>query len=145
MLRAGALTTVMLASLRLILPVLLPSWRFFKTVEPSPRVEWALVGADWQALCAVPDQVTPLQMVARLFWNAARNDALFMVSCAERIEEEPTAHSIAEITQRVRDAIALSAERGPSAQFRLVFVSRKGARITREVLFVSDPFPAVAE
>jgi hypothetical protein len=146
MLMAGPLTLFMLKTLSLILPVLLPSWRFFQTIEPSPRVQWALLskgGGDWQELRPRPMSVTALQMLVRLFWNAPRNDALFVVSCAERITENPTAHSINEITRRILEDLKHGAEgkTASAAQFRLVFISRDDTGICQDILFQSDPFP----
>lgn len=138
----------MLKTLSLILPVLLPSWRFFQTIEPSPRVQWTALSkggvalGDWQEFRPRPTEVSALQMIARLFWNASRNDALFVVSCAERIAENPTAHSINEIKRR----ILYDLKQGPidsavrSAQFRLVFIFRDETGITQDILFQSEPF-----
>lgn len=152
----------MLKSLALILPVLIPSWRFFKAIEPSPRVEWALrpkgdsaagdnaagdnAAVVWHPFRPRPLKVTPLQMVTRLFWNPDWNDALFVVSCAERILQEPTDHSITEITRRIQQDIAqmpmdVSAD---LLQFRLVFVHREGTDLVREIVFLSDLVPAGA-
>ncbi|MGB5871897.1 MAG: hypothetical protein WBH04_17040 [Albidovulum sp.] len=91
-------------------------------------------------------KVTPLQMVTRLFWNPDWNDALFVVSCAERILQEPTDHSITEITRRIQQDIAqmpmdVSAD---LLQFRLVFVHREGTDLVREIVFLSDLVPAGA-
>ncbi len=132
-------------TLSLILPVLLPSWRFFKTVEPSPRVQWAFVAQrgmaqNWHEYRPRPHRIALWRVFIRLFYNAARNDALFVVSCAERIEESPTDHSIAEITRRIRVDILATEHRCNQAQFRLVFVSCGETEITQEVLFVSAPF-----
>ena len=33
----------MLHGLKLLLPALIPSWRFFDTIAPSPRIEYALL------------------------------------------------------------------------------------------------------
>jgi hypothetical protein len=149
MLMAGPLTLFMLRTLSLILPVLLPSWRFFQTIEPSPRVQWALLSkggaavGDWQELRPRPMSVTARQMLVRLFWNAPRNDALFVVSCAERITENPTAHSINEITRRILEDLTHGAEGNAAsvAQFRLIFISRDDTGICQDILFQSDPFP----
>ena len=86
-------------TLSFVLPVLMPSWRFFKTIEPSPRVEFAIIGEDgkiegWCDAFPRPATLSPCQITRRLFWNPAWNDALFMVSCAERIAEQPTYYSI---------------------------------------------------
>lgn len=136
----------------LILPVLIPSWRFFKTIEPSPRVQWALVPAadngarEWHEFRPRPLHITPFEMMWRLFWNPARNDALFVVSCAERIAEHPTRHSIDEINRRILSEVAHSQTdlMGRLLQFRLVFVSRTDAGISEEIVYVSDPIAALA-
>ena len=130
-------------TLSLILPVLVPSWRFFRTIEPSPRVQWAEVGGDgpaqWQEFRPRPARVSLWQMLGRLFYNAPWNEALFLVSCAERIAAAPTAHSIREIEHRLSASLA---PRSPGAelQFRLIFVHRRGVEIVEEVLYRSAPF-----
>lgn len=140
----------MLKTLHLILPVLVPSWRFFKSVEPSPRVQWASQPPGdetppiWQDFRPRPPHVTALQMLGRLVWNAAWNDQLFVVSCAERIALNPTDHSIKQIKQRLFDDLSLVACDAPDQliRFQLVFVQRSDAGPISEVLFVSDAFPA---
>ena len=67
----------------LLLPALIPSWRFFQTIEPSPRIEYRTDGGAWRLANPVPRRVGPWRMLTRLFWNPARNDALYMTSCAE--------------------------------------------------------------
>jgi len=77
-------------------------------------------------------------MVKRLFWNPDWNESLFLVSCAERLMEAPTAHSTREILMRI-----LSDGPGEAAthvQFRLVFVRREGAELIREVTYISPVF-----
>ena len=139
-------------SIPLILPVLIPSWRFFKSIEPSPRVQWAFTqtGGDaatnWQEFRPRPAYLSPLQMLRRLFWNPVWNESLFLVSCAERIQVEPTEHSINEIRRRVAQEItqvqikSADENKTPTFQFRLVFVHRDGAQISKEIVFLSEPF-----
>jgi len=134
-------------TLSLVLPVLIPSWRFFKAIEPSPRVQWALLadgeGTDavWHEFRPRPQAVTLWAMVARLFWNPLWNDTLFVVSCAERIAEQPTAHSIAEIEHRILHEIhGMQPTAVGYVQFRLVFVHRDADDLAQEVVFRSDPF-----
>jgi hypothetical protein len=130
----------MLQILSYILPVLLPSWRFFERVEASPRVEYRLEGqGGWQLFQPRPPRVTLAQMPTRLVWNPQGNDALFVTSCAERIAEHPTDHSIAEIGNRIAAMLAIEG-RGGRAQFRLVFVARKDGQMIRDVVFVSELF-----
>ena len=123
--------------LLLVLPILLPAWRFFKTVEASPRIEWS-AGQGWQPLFPPPARVNLWQILARLFWNPQRNDALFMVSCAERRDDTPTDHSVAEIRARVR---RVAGGTGAPLQFRVIFVWDQDASPEHEVAFLSDPFP----
>lgn len=142
----------MLKTLSLILPVLIPSWRFFKSIEPSPRVEWAVFSDSsaapvvWREFRPRPSMVSPLQMGLRLFWNPDRNEDLFVISCAERIQQQPTAHSIDEITRRIRFDIAQMCMETPDRlfRFRLVFVHRAETGRVQEVVFLSDPVPASA-
>lgn len=143
----------MLKTIALILPVLFPSWRFFETVKPSPRVQWAMLkrgctaSPDWQEFRPRPAQVTLLQMLSRLFWNPAWNDALFVVSCAERIGQDPTDHSIREIQRRILyDTRRLHIDAPDMLlQFRLVFVHRAGTDLVQDVVFLSDPIPSGAQ
>ncbi|MDF3413829.1 MULTISPECIES: hypothetical protein [unclassified Sulfitobacter] len=141
----------MLKTISLILPVLIPSWRFFKAVEPSPRVEWAIVPRDaegasnWTPYQPRPQAVSLGEMFRRLLWNPAWNDALFVVSCAERIALgiEPTSHSVNEIQRRIlRDinGLDLGVDEG-LMQFRLVFVYRDDTGFVQDVVFVSEPVP----
>ena len=85
-------------------------------------------------------------MVVRLFWNVKRNDTLFVISCAERIHEQPTPHSIAEIKQRVRAEIKESQinDVGRFFRFRLVLVRREQMEMLKDIVFVSEIFPIPA-
>jgi len=128
--------------LHLILPALIPSWRFFKSVQPSPRIEWAVLDGDlapgpWLALNARPDALSPLTFLKRLFWNPAWNDALFMVSCAERLIAQPTDHSVAEIQARVR---TVAKDPNQTLQFRVLFVDRVEGVMRSDIAFISAPF-----
>ncbi len=139
-------------TLSLLLPVLFPSWRFFKEIAPSPRVQWTLLSkgdeapAAWQEFRPRPLTITPLRMAFRLLWNPGWNDTLFVVSCAERIYQQPTAHSVTEIMQRIQSDIEILGvdTGGRLLQFRLVFVHREGAALEEQVVFISDPFLAKA-
>ena len=127
-------------TLLLVLPVLVPSWRFFKTIEPSPRIEWRFAEESaWRTLRPLPQRLSPWQMAARLFYNPVWNEGLFLVSCAERIQEVPTPHSITTIQRAIRqDITAETAAR--EVVFRIRLIARQGEEMVEEVLFVSDPF-----
>ncbi|WP_198670532.1 hypothetical protein [Oceanicella sp. SM1341] len=138
----------MLHVLGLLAPALMPSWRFFREVAPSPRIEYALVSgpaempARWTEARPRPARLRPLAMLGRLFWNPGWNETLFLVSCAERMAERPTAHSTEEIRKRL--ARGLAEGEGVTEgllRFRLVFVEHRGGRLRRHVIHVSGPLP----
>lgn len=136
-------------TLSLILPVMIPSWRFFSAVQPSPRVQFARLTTqdadptDWQTFRPRPPHVSVGTMLGRLVWNPDWNDTLFVVSCAERIQQTPTPHSIDQIQQQICWDIAQTPtdQTKKWARFRLVFVHRNAGGLSKDVVFLSDPFP----
>lgn len=138
----------MLRPLALLLPALIPSWRFFDVIAPSPRIEFATLAspdsaAVWQAFRPRPARVALSTMLVRLFWNPRWNESLFLVSCAERLVDQPTQHSQDEIFQRIasdlRDRLEGGPEAAPWLTFRLVFLQRQGVRIVGEERFRAAP------
>ncbi|MDR6625493.1 hypothetical protein [Caulobacter segnis] len=132
--------------LQLLLPALIPSWNFFDVIAPSPRVEYALTAsADarpeaWREFRPRPERLSPGTMAARMLWNPRWNESLFLVSCAERLIDHPTAHGEDEIFRRIAADLARSGEALDGwLAFRLVFVAREDEVITREVLFEAAP------
>ncbi len=134
----------MLHSLKLLLPVLIPSWRFFDAITPSPRIEFALLNtaqdapSEWQEFRPRPAQLRINTMLARMVHNPQWNASLFLVSCAERLMQNPTQHSLEEIRKRIEADVHTTT---PYIQFRLVFVSRNGAELHKEITFLSQIFP----
>ncbi|GAA6208790.1 hypothetical protein NBRC116601_20830 [Cognatishimia sp. WU-CL00825] len=124
----------------LLLPALFPSWRFFKTVGPSPRIEYRVikggVETNWQASHPIPTTISPTQMVKRLFWNPQRNTQLYMVALAERLVSGVKDHSEQELTRLVAEP--LQPLQG-MLQFRLLFLVPEGDKIAGHVLFESTP------
>ncbi len=129
--------------LGLLLPALIPSWNFFDVIAPSPRIEYALAPSSavpqegWVEFRPRPQRVSALALLRRLLWNPRWNETLFLVSCAERLINAPTDHSQNEIFSRLAAGLGQAQEGWLS--FRLVFVSREGRAIQREVLFQSAP------
>ena len=142
----------MLQTLKLILPAIIPSWRFFDTIAPSPRIEFALLetlqGSEstipWREFRPRPQSLSISNMLGRMFWNPRWNESLFLVSCAERIMENPTEHSIQEILNRIKNDLQKDSSVytiiTPYLQFRLVFISRQGLEIQREISYISQVF-----
>lgn len=130
----------MLRLISLLLPALIPSWRFFKTVAPSPRIEYRLISngatGPWREDRPRPASLSAGQILKRMFWNPDWNEQLFLVSCSERLIEIPTDHSLNEINTRVARLLPPGPE---LLQFRLVFLSREGATIVKLVEYESTP------
>lgn len=138
----------MLQALKLMLPALIPSWNFFDVIAPSPRIEYALLTSPtdasgvWREFRPRPDRLSLPAMLGRLFWNPRWNETLFLVSCAERLVEQLTAHGEDEIFRRIAADLAHRSDGAalpPWLGFRLVFLSRAGDAIRREVLFQPAP------
>ena len=132
----------MLRSLPLLVPALIPSWRFFDIITASPRIEVARMAsatdapAQWQEFRPRPPRLSPSTILRRLFWNPVWNETLFLVSCAERLLDTPTRHSVDEIATR----IIASLGPGPGFfRFRVVLVGREGGAPTSEIAYVSPP------
>lgn len=142
--------------LKLLMPVLFPSWRFFDVIAPAPRIEVAFVS---DPAVTVPDETGPwracrptrrrmglVDHVASFFWNARWNETLYLATCAERLMQDPSEHSSREIRRRLRADLVRETpdENRPSYfRFRLVFVSREDAELRRDVAYVSPAYPTV--
>ncbi|MEP6017917.1 MAG: hypothetical protein ABJ251_05455 [Paracoccaceae bacterium] len=129
-------------TIELFLPALIPSWRFFKSVEASPRIEYRILQgsshSEWTSSFERPVSLTPLQFAQRLLWNSDWNNHLFMVSCAERLTEHVTQHSIDELNTRISRRIN-DADLSGLLQFRLLFLSRHGHQLVKEIEYESQP------
>lgn len=136
----------MLRTLNLLLPVLIPSWKFFDVIGASPRIEYAVsqspdeTPGEWLEFRRRPDHVPFRATIGRLFWNGWWNETMFIVSCAERLLDEPTAHSQNEIFRRIAADLADYLEwKGGWLRFRISLLSEEDGAIVREIAFVSDP------
>lgn len=138
----------MLAIIQLLLPALLPSWRFFDVIAPSPRIQFALLQSKtetptyWREFRPRPAQVSIIKFIIRLFWNPTRNENLFLVSCAERIIEHPTRHSEDEIFNRLvsdfrANALDVRVSELSYVKFRLLLVRREEGGLQQDVIFNS--------
>jgi len=133
----------------LLLPALIPSWRFFDTVKPSPRIEYILLtdgqgeadeGAqDWQELYPKPDSISVGQLIRRMVWNPRWNEALFLVSLAERMSAEPSDFVEQELTARVLSGLKAkgASDQHPFMQYRVAFVLRVDGALEKHVTYQS--------
>jgi hypothetical protein len=117
-------------------------------IAPSPRVEFALAGSPdqvpehWREFRPRPTDLPVSTMLRRLLWNPRWNESLFVVSCAERLMDQPTDHSRDEIFKRIAADLARLPQgdaAGDWLSFRLVFVSREDETVSREELYRSEP------
>jgi hypothetical protein len=97
---------------RYLLPALIPSWRFFDYIAPSPRIEFAVIAAvddpamRWREFRPRPAHLPVAAMLRRLLWNPLWNESLFMVSCAEKLLDKPSTRRETELLTRIAAAIA---------------------------------------
>lgn len=139
---------------RLFLPAIVPSWRFFDVITASPRVDYALLTAPdgpaerWQEFRPRPAILNPGTMLRRLLWNAQWNENLFLVSLAERlmnaVTAEAAAHSQRELLLRVARHLDRHTGCDPRVylQIRLRLVSRAGPTaelVTSQIVYLSNP------
>lgn len=98
---------------------------------------------QWTEFRPRPQSLSAVQMITRMVYNPARNEALFIASCAERLIKDETeygTHSTNEIVARIEQDISkgLIVKNGRYLQFRLAFISRDKEQIVKHVLYVSD-------
>ncbi|MFT3931935.1 MAG: hypothetical protein QM709_16735 [Spongiibacteraceae bacterium] len=128
--------------LKLMLPALIPSWRFFDEIAPSPRIEFSLLktqqgdSSQWSEFRPRPQHLSGASMLKRLFWNPHWNETLFLVSCSERLLESGVPYYIHEIFKRITSDLPQDTAE-PYVKFRLVFVHREGNALQKQVMFVS--------
>ncbi len=143
--------------LRLLLPAIVPSWRFFDAVTASPRIDYVLLpspdveGEDWREFRPRAAVLTPGRMMRRLVWNPEWNENLYLVSLAERLMSRTTAatevHSERELLLRVarhldRHGLGQGVGQGGAwLRIRLRFVSRTAEddRVAARIVYVSAP------
>lgn len=141
----------MVRTLALLLPALIPSWRFFAKVVSSPRVEYTLLGTgqeaspEWREFRPRPAHLPLHVMLRRLAWNPRWNESLFLVSCCERFLDRGAQRNIDEILSRIADDLrrtgSLGAAPARSIQMRIVLLSRDGNRILRDEVYRSPVRP----
>ena len=98
---------------------------------------------NWVEFQPRPAKLSIWDMIKRMVYNPARNEALFIASCAERLikdEQEYGVHSTNEIFARIESDIAneLIKREGQYIQFRLAFIARQGDALEKHILFLSQ-------
>lgn len=118
----------------LVLPTIFPSWRFFKEVEASPRLQVRVGAGPWMPAVPRLARLGFWRALGRLFWNRDWNEYLFLVSCAERLIVEPTQHSVDEILVRLTRRHCCGAEH---LCFRIQLAVREAGQITLHPVYES--------
>ncbi|MDA0772851.1 MAG: hypothetical protein O3C63_07905 [Cyanobacteria bacterium] len=138
---------MVLTTLKLLIPVFIPSWQFFNKIAPSPRIEFSLMATveeqscQWQEFCLRPKQLSITSILKSIFYNPRWNESLFITTCAERLITNPTEQASQEIIQRIKSDLEqrqVDLSKTPYLQFRLVFVSRQGSELQEDILYISE-------
>jgi len=140
---------IILKTLKLLIPALVPSWNFFDIITASPRIQYILMGAnkeqltDWQEFRPRPKHLSLMQMIRRMLWNANWNETMFAVGCAERLMSNPTKHSEEQIMKRIildleNHQTVKELESILYVQFRLVYIERRYEILDEEVTYYSQ-------
>lgn len=136
--------------LKLILPVLFPSWRFFSSIGPSPRIEVGFVAGknaeplSWLSFRTLPEKVGLVSGLLRLFHNPQWNEHLYINTCAEHLFENHSEFYELEIARRLLVAInsgelVITDEAGYFV-FRIRALEFDAGQLRDDVVFVSPPF-----
>ena len=97
--------------IKLVLPIVFPSWRFFSSIGPSPRIDLAFFKNEgespeiWIPFRPIPLQITIGQHLTRLFHSPKWNERMYINSCAERLFEGGDSFYLTEISKRLLIAI----------------------------------------
>ncbi|AQT59298.1 hypothetical protein [Cellvibrio sp. PSBB023] len=136
--------------LKLLLPILFPSWRFFSSIGPSPRIDVAFVTEKnaepqtWLPFRPLPETVGFAAGVRRLFHNPAWNEQLYINTCAEHLFEEPSDFYAQEIGVRLVAAASnkeiIVDDTSRYLVFRIRTIEFDAGQVSDEVVFISQPF-----
>ncbi|WP_169568945.1 hypothetical protein [Sneathiella limimaris] len=134
-------------TLGLLVPAIVPSWRFFDTIAPSPRIQVQLLSErdqniiedGWQDFRPRPKHLPVWKMGLRMFWNYRWNESLFLVSCSECLTQFPTDHSENEIKRHIREDF-WDQENFSYACFSLLLIAREGGDLHQVRVYISEPF-----
>jgi hypothetical protein len=135
--------------LKLILPVIFPSWRFFSSIGPSPRIHYAFLQnendepQEWREFRPHPLKVSFWEGICRLFHNPHWNETLYINTCAERLFEGYSEMREQEIMKRILAAVSAKTIIGDSQSnyltYKISAVIREDQVITQPVTFVAKP------
>lgn len=143
------MTTKVSLMLNLVLPVIFPSWRFFSSIGPSPRIHYAFLEdensepQEWIEFRPIPQRIRFLSRLRNLFYNPEWNEKLYMNTCAERLFEAYSPMRDQEIMARLIAAYnsgeIASANEVSYITYRISALMREGNEVIQQVTFTSQP------
>ncbi len=130
--------------MRLILPILFPSWRFFNSIGPSPRNMLQFDAGPWFEYAPKPLQLGLLERLRRLIYNPLGNRVLFVQSCAVRLFDGHDSRAEENIFLILTQAIRLGSLVPPSPQASLRWCVEQlewdcQGKITASPIYTSQP------
>ncbi len=142
--------------IKLLLPILFPSWRFFSSIGPSPRIDLGFVDGEerlpdsWVLFRPIPQQISKTEQFICFFHNPAWNEFLYINTCAENLFEAKGDYYPEEISRRLLNAVARGEIPVPEGarflRFRIRAIYSEDApadqigQLRDEVFFVSSPY-----
>lgn len=136
--------------LKLLLPILFPSWRFFSSIGPSPRIEVGFAADKnsephaWFPFRPLAKKIDFTLGLQQLFHNPLWNERLYINTCAEHLFENYSEFYEREIGQRLVGAV-LNKEIAVDGKlqylvFRIRALEVEGGQVCDDVIFVSKYF-----
>lgn len=136
--------------LKLLLPILFPSWRFFSGIGPSPRFDIGFFRQgdvdpqDWIDMNQLPEKIGFKQGLLRLFHNPVWNDRLYINTCAEHLFEVNSEFREQEIAGRLLHLYQVYGfqlpEDADSFCYRIRVIESEDVAPTERVMFFSRGF-----
>lgn len=150
--------------IKLLLPILFPSWRFFSNIGASPRVEFGFAAemdqqpTEWMPFRPLPAKVGFWCGLGRLLHNPQWNERLYVNTCAEHLFDSPSVFYEQEIGRRLLAAIAVGEYVAPQDAHFMIYRIRAVFRdeefrdreennsgvIRDEVAFIAQPLALTA-
>jgi len=133
----------MLRGLSLLVPALMPSWRFFDVITAAPRIEVSHLATPdatpiWAPFRPKPQRSGVAASIGRLLWNPDGNATLYLNACVERVAEGCEGPYLDHISAAVRSEMGGS---GGWVCFRLCLRYRDGSEIVEDVIHQSPALP----
>lgn len=137
--------------IKLLLPILFPSWRFFSGIGPSPRFDIGFIKegesdpATWIDLSQIPAEWKIWKGIGQLFHNPVWNDQLYINTCAEHLFEFNSEFREQEIADRLLRLFQLKSYKISNDVsyfcFRIRAIESDGLNPAEKIVFFSKIFP----